>query len=135
MFRLGLITAAYTLIGFVSGLPWGAEGVAMALVVTTMTIQPLRWWYLGRVGPVHFTDFAKIQIPHLIAASLVYAAAHGLRLIGMGNAALIAYTILVAYVVTVLCMLPLQSGRSTLTEIIHTSSSFFRKITGRVVYK
>ena len=40
LFRWGLLSGAVTLSGFVVGLPWGAEGVALSFVVTQVALLP-----------------------------------------------------------------------------------------------
>jgi PST family polysaccharide transporter len=79
MLRLGVISSLTTVAAFVVGLKWGAVGVAAAYAITTLSFQPLRWWYLGRMGPVTFRDLAGLQLPYVVSAGLTFLTAHIIR--------------------------------------------------------
>jgi PST family polysaccharide transporter len=55
--RLGVVAGAATLIAFLVGLPFGADGVAMAYSITCMGFHlPLHYFITGRSGPVTTGD-------------------------------------------------------------------------------
>jgi PST family polysaccharide transporter len=82
MARWGVIYAVMCNISFACGLPWGAEGVALAYASTELFIRtPIYWWWAGREGPVNTLDLARLSGPYFAGAALVGGLLFGLRML------------------------------------------------------
>jgi O-antigen/teichoic acid export membrane protein len=69
LFHWGIISGAIAVISILSGLPWGATGVAASYAVTDLCITtPLLFWYVGRRGPIRAGDFYRTIAPSVIAS-------------------------------------------------------------------
>lgn len=69
MFRWGMMNGALTIASIMTGLPWGAEGVAATYSISGLCIStPLLYWYVGRTGPVRTGDFYRTMTPSLCAS-------------------------------------------------------------------
>lgn len=69
MFLWGIISSAIAVISIVTGLPWGAIGVAAAYAATDLVVTtPLLFWFAGRSGPVKTKDFYRTVAPAVCAA-------------------------------------------------------------------
>ncbi len=69
MFRYGLVASTIIVAAIITGLPWGALGVAAVYAVVWLTIvTPLLFWWVGRKGPVRPRDFYVTVAPAFFAA-------------------------------------------------------------------
>jgi O-antigen/teichoic acid export membrane protein len=117
MFRLGIYTAATTVVSFAAGLHWGAAGVAAAYAISEYVFRlPVQYWWIGRVGPVGAVDLAGIQAPLLAAAGMTWLVAHFV-FFGMQGLGLIAVTLAASYGFAVGCLSTVPIGRAALREI------------------
>jgi PST family polysaccharide transporter len=58
--RWGFIGGMMSLLAFIIGLPWGAEGVAASYGISGLLLRtPLLFWYAGRYGPVRIRDLYR----------------------------------------------------------------------------
>jgi O-antigen/teichoic acid export membrane protein len=75
LFLWGIVSAVIAVLSIITGLPWGATGVAASYAATDLCITtPLLFWYAGRRGPVRSADFYRTIAP-AVAASLCSLAA------------------------------------------------------------
>jgi PST family polysaccharide transporter len=82
MARWGVVYAVICNISFACGLPWGAQGVALAYGTTELLIRtPIYWWWAGREGPVRTIDLVRLSGPYFAGALLVGGLLAGLRLL------------------------------------------------------
>lgn len=69
MLTWGLIGGVIAIVSIVSGLPWGATGVAASYAATDLCLStPLLFWYVGRRGPVRTRDLYRTIAPPACAA-------------------------------------------------------------------
>jgi O-antigen/teichoic acid export membrane protein len=69
LFHWGLISGAISIASIISGLPWGAAGVAATYALGDLCIStPLLFWYVGRKGPVRAGDFYHTISPAVCAS-------------------------------------------------------------------
>ena len=112
------MSALLSAVAVVVGLPWGAFGVASALVVTSFVRLPLLVWYTTRRGPVRGRDVYHTLAPSAAAAAGALAALFALRpwIDGFAPwlAAAIGLVITGAVALGVLCGMP--SGRRALLD-------------------
>lgn len=79
-FIWGIISAAIAVASIISGLPWGAFGVAVAYAASDVLLTtPLLFWFAGRRGPVRSVDFYVTIAPAFCAALASLAALLVLR--------------------------------------------------------
>ena len=72
MLHWSLISAPFSILSILIGLPWGALGVAASYsVARLLIINPLMFWFIGRKGPVRTGDFYRLLAPHTAASVLV----------------------------------------------------------------
>jgi O-antigen/teichoic acid export membrane protein len=72
MLHWSLISAPFSILAILIGLPWGALGVAASYsIARLLIINPLMFWYIGRSGPVHTIDFYRLLAPYTVASASV----------------------------------------------------------------
>ena len=77
---LGLIGSCVTVAAIVSGLPFGAVGVAAAYALSGLCLRvPFLFWVVGRRGPVSSSDLYHAMMPAAAASSLVLISVWSLR--------------------------------------------------------
>lgn len=79
MFRWGFVDVTMKVLSVVAGLPWGATGVAVGIVVRIFVQAPILFWYVGRRGPVRAADFYRAIAPPACAFVCTFAALVALR--------------------------------------------------------
>lgn len=80
LFKWGAIGGGIAVISIIAGLPWGATGVAASYAAADLCIStPLLFWYVGRKGPVHTSDFYRTIAPSICAAGCTLALLFVLR--------------------------------------------------------
>jgi len=129
MFRWGLFASTTTILAFVTGLHWGAVGVAAAYTLTEYGLRlPGLYWYMGKVSPVRTRDFVGVQGPLLIAAALSWATTRFFfaGIFGLNGIALIASAIGVSYLMAASLCLCHKNGRESLHEAAHFAARFLR---------
>ncbi|HKY42108.1 MAG TPA: lipopolysaccharide biosynthesis protein [Pyrinomonadaceae bacterium] len=120
MLHWSLISAPFSILAIVIGLPWGAVGVAASYSFTRLfVVNPLMFWFIGRSGPVPTADFYRLLAPYTGASVLVFLACMAFRsivpvqnpLVGLVSCSVIGG---VAALGTLLLM---PAGRSALIDI------------------
>lgn len=75
MFRWALLGAPLSILSYLIGLRWGVLGVAASYsFARLLVIDPLLYWFAGRVGPVSTKDIYRAVLPFVaasVAGSLV----------------------------------------------------------------
>lgn len=72
MLHWSLISAPFSILSILIGLPWGALGVAASYsIARVLVINPLMFWFIGRSGPVPTSDFYRLLAPYTGATVLV----------------------------------------------------------------
>jgi O-antigen/teichoic acid export membrane protein len=80
MLHWSLISAPFSILSIVIGLPWGALGVAASYsLARVLIINPLMFWFIGRSGPVRTADFYRLLAPYTGASALVVLACVAFR--------------------------------------------------------
>ena len=75
--RLGLVTSAAVVGGFVAGLPFGIEGVAAGYAIASYVAVIPSVWYSYRDSPVRLSDFAGAMWPAMGSAAVAAGFAIG----------------------------------------------------------
>jgi polysaccharide transporter, PST family len=74
LLRIGVFNAVVTVASFISGLPWGALGVAKAYtMVNYLILLPVTWWHSGNSRFVSTADLVRISAPHAVATAAAAA--------------------------------------------------------------
>jgi PST family polysaccharide transporter len=69
MFRWALLGAPLSILSYVIGLHWGVLGVAASYsFARLLVIDPLLYWFAGRVGPVSMKDIYRTILPFVGAS-------------------------------------------------------------------
>jgi O-antigen/teichoic acid export membrane protein len=125
--KWGLISGALTILSFLTGLPWGATGVAAAYATSGLLIRtPLLFWFVGKVGPVRTKDIYYALSPFLLTslgtiAVLLFTRNH----LSFPEAWInIMIMLTLTIVTTVLLLLAFPSGRSSIHHL-KTSLAYF----------
>ena len=64
IFNWGVMSGIIAVVSIITGLRWGATGVAAAYAATDLFVStPLLFWYVGRRGPVRTGDLYRTIIP------------------------------------------------------------------------
>lgn len=120
MLRWGFISGPLIIISIVTGLPWGAFGVALAYSVVRLCLNdPLLYWFVGRKGPVRTRDFYVTMAPFAVAsltalfASLAFRRWLHLEDPLVGIAVCLALTV----VVTLTILICIPAGRKALNDV------------------
>lgn len=80
--KWGVVYAVICNISFAVGLPWGAQGVALAYGSSELLVRtPILWWWAGREGPVKGLDLVRLAAPYFLGAIVVGALLIGARAI------------------------------------------------------
>jgi PST family polysaccharide transporter len=119
MLRWGFIDMTMKVLSVVAGLPWGATGVAIGIVVRMYIQSPLLFWYLGRKGPVRASDFYRAIAPSSCAFACTLATLYGLRRLMPDAAPLagLAAAFGVTICATLLALIALPKGRAALQDL------------------
>ncbi|MDT5271968.1 MAG: hypothetical protein QOH49_4154 [Acidobacteriota bacterium] len=122
MLRWGFIDVALKVASVVAGLPWGATGVAVAIVVRMYVQAPLLFWYVGRRGPVRASDFYRAAAPPACAFVCTFAALVGLRNLMPGASPLtgVVASFGVTVCATLFALVCLPKGRAALHDLKNT---------------
>jgi PST family polysaccharide transporter len=75
----GWIGSAINVLGIISGLPFGAVGVAAGFALSGLVKLPCMFYMIGRRGPVSGGDMLQSMLPSALAAILVATATYCLR--------------------------------------------------------
>ena len=120
LLRWGVIGAVLAVASFVVGLPWGAEGVAIAYSMSGLFVRlPIVLFLACRRGPVRVMDVLRTAAP-ITMASLVALAVALLARRGIGPlhpVATLAGSAVVCVGVTLLGLLPFAAGRRALSDL------------------
>jgi PST family polysaccharide transporter len=132
MLRWGFFDVSLKVVSVLAGLPWGAKGVAIAIVIRMYVQAPLLFRYVGRKGPVRATDFYRAITPSLVAFLSSLVSLFALRGFISGDKPVMG--LLLAFIVTAsitfLTLICLARGRAALQDL---KSTFFLLVTRRAV--
>ena len=119
MLRWGFVDAAIKVVSIAAGLPWGAKGVAVAVMARTFLAFPLLWWVTCRIGPVRPRDIYRTLGTPLLAATCALLASLAFRLLGAPLHPAVGTGILttLALAVSLAVLVSLRSGRRSLREL------------------
>ena len=122
MLHWGFIDVSMKVASVVAGLPWGATGVALAIVIRIYIQSPILYWYVGRKGPVRATHFYRAIAPAACAFAVTLAALYGLRqlLTNVSPAVALAASFGVTVCATLLALVALPKGRAALLDLKNT---------------
>ena len=127
----GFISGGIAVISILAGLRWGAMGVATAYATTDVCITtPLLFWWVGRRGPVHASDFYRTIAPAVCASLCSLAAllicrpwlAASTNLIARLSVAL-SVTLLVSFLV----FAALPAGRTAMRNLKEMALLMFKR--------
>jgi PST family polysaccharide transporter len=69
LLQWGIIGSTIAVLSFLTGLPWGASGVATTYTATIVLISmPLLFWFVGRKGPIRTNDLYRSIAPIICSA-------------------------------------------------------------------
>jgi len=117
--RFGLIALA---------LPWGATGVAVAVVLRLAVSAPLSLLIAGRRGPVSARDMAGALVSPGIAACAAFAAAMAVRLVVAPGSAIVGLLLsaVAAGGAALVALLSTRAGRNALRDALISLSDLRR---------
>lgn len=123
IFQWGLIGGSIAVASIVSGLPWGAVGVATVYALTDLCVTtPLLFWFAGRRGPVRAADFYRACAPSACAAVcsmlVVFAARPWLEALPLAARLVAAFALTAAVSLIVFAVIP--AGRRALHGLAGT---------------
>lgn len=130
MFKWGMIGGGIIIIAIISGLHWGAIGVATSYsIANVILIVPLLLWYVTRKGPVRMIDFYATLAPIAIAAIGSLAIVLTIkRLFPVENSFVgLALNLSTTIVTTLVIMALLPRGRRALNDLKESMLVIFRK--------
>jgi peptidoglycan biosynthesis protein MviN/MurJ (putative lipid II flippase) len=79
MFVAQVISAVFTVLSFLAGLPFGPVGVAIAYSLCSLLVRiPLYYYSVGRSGPVRTADLWIIFFRHLPVWAIVFFTTWGM---------------------------------------------------------
>jgi PST family polysaccharide transporter len=135
MFRYGLVASTVIVAAIVSGLPWGAAGVAtLYALIWVVIVTPLLFYWVGRKGPVRPRDFYVTVAPAFCAALGVLVALFLFRRAGVivnPLAGLVA-SFGIACVVALLILYAIPAGRRALRDFREVAAIVLRKRGGEL---
>lgn len=125
-------TSIYSSLAFVIGLPWGAQGVAIAYAISELIRTPVLLWYATRAGPVSFSDTARAILPFVAATPVCFLVVTLMaqQIDGLANP--LAFTVsatTAAYAAVMPCLMLNQAGRRFLGEVVVIGRSLYLKTT------
>jgi len=127
----GFISSFIAVISIVAGLRWGAMGVAAAYATTDVCITtPLLFWWVGRRGPVHASDFYRTIAPAVCASLCSLAALLICRPWLAASANLIArlsVALSVTLLVSFLVFAALPAGRMAMRNLKEMALLMFKR--------
>ncbi len=130
MFRYGLVASTVIVAAILTGLPWGAVGVATAYALVWVTIvTPLLFYWVGRTGPVRPRDFYVTVTPAFCAAIAVLVVLLMFRGWGIivNPIASLAVSLGIACAVALLVLYTIPSGRRALRDFGEVADIVLRK--------
>ena len=125
-FRLMMLSTPIMVIGFLIGVNWGINGVAISFSITWTTIFIVSIIWACRKSPIEFYDFCKALIVPVFS-SLLSAAGAGFSLIIVLESNIIvrlAVTILVFVFCYFICVIATPAGRRIIRSMINALSAF-----------
>jgi PST family polysaccharide transporter len=123
MFHWSLVSAPFSILSIVIGLPWGAVGVAASYsLARLLVINPLMFWFIGRAGPVRTSDFYRLMAPYTAASLVVALSCVMFRLLLQIENPLIGLVIcsIVGGVAALVTLLLIPAGRSAIMDVKHS---------------
>ena len=131
--RWGVVNAVSCVIAFVVGLPYGAQGVAIAYAIGEILCTPFLWWYVTRRGPVRAGHVGRAIAPQFFSGIISALALWGFRDVLSGNPWWLLLTggLFMAYATTGLVMLVFSGGRDILKETMLFLRGSFLQLTLR----
>ena len=130
MFRYGMVASTIIVAAILTGLPWGAVGVATAYALVWVTIvTPVLFYWVGRTGPVRPRDFYVTVTPALCAAIAVLVVLWLLRGWGVNVNPIerLAVSFGIACAVALLVLYIIPAGRRALRDFGQVADIVLRK--------
>jgi O-antigen/teichoic acid export membrane protein len=131
MFRWGLVEIGMRVLSIVAGLPWGAKGVALGIVIRMFIEAPILFWFVGRKGPVSARDLYSGMASSSLAFLASLIALLTLRTFFHVTSPIIGILLAMGMTtgITVLMLLALPRGRATLLDLKHSLTLLLRRRT------
>ena len=127
-FAFGAVRTAASVLMLLIGLPWGAEGVAIAYGSSGLFLHGLLMWGAARRGPVRHRDLLRTCVPLLLAGLVAGLAAswaeQRTELAGIEALPRMAIAVAVSYLVFAGMRLCLPGGRQLLHSVWALRSTF-----------
>ena len=133
MFRYGLVASTIIVTAILTGLHWGALGVATMYALVWVTIvTPMLFYWVGRKGPVRPRDFYVTVAPAFCAAVGVLVALFFFRRSGLivSPVAGLVASFVIACVVALLFLYAIPAGRRALADFGAVAAIVLRKKEG-----
>jgi len=70
--QLGVITAVLTVVGFIIGINWGVQGIALSYIVSYYTSQIFSFAFVFKHTPINLRDVIKPLYPTVIATAIAF---------------------------------------------------------------
>jgi O-antigen/teichoic acid export membrane protein len=120
MLRMGIVTSLVSVSAIATGLNWGAEGVAWAIVLSTLFIRiPFQFWVAGRKGHVSIREmYSVVPFPIMIAGIVALTSFTTKLLLTTGiNAVDLAIAVIASATTATITLLITPRGRQVFAEL------------------
>jgi O-antigen/teichoic acid export membrane protein len=123
MFKWGVIWSSIMLVAFVTGLQWGAIGVAVCYSASNWAAAPFLYWYVGRKGPVNARHIWTTILPFLWVSLCVTVALLLFKAYVPQSNLLLEFvcSFLIAVAVAPSALLPFSRGRGHIRDFIRAA--------------
>ena len=112
----GVVTSVLFIACFVSGLPWGPQGVAAGYVAAGIVEICLLLRAVTRTGPIRGQDMIGLLAPFVFAAAVAFAVVGGVSMVRLPTLVSLALGVVCAYAAFLLALVSLPRGRRVLRE-------------------
>ena len=112
----GIVTSTIFIACFVSGLPWGPQGVATGYVAAGLVEICLLLYVVTKTGPIGRRDILGLLAPFVFAAAVAFAVVGGISRIDLPVLASLTLGVGSAYATFLIALLALPRGRRVLRE-------------------
>lgn len=128
---ISVTSSIVTVIGFVVGMKWGAVGVAAAYAMVECFFRaPITCYLGGRKGAVRGFELVVNTAPLFVSAVLSLFTIDLVRSAGIGGWALIAISLLLAYLEALAILSLFPSGRAVIRASIHLALGALQRLRG-----
>lgn len=122
MMYWGIFSSTVSIISFIIGVPWGAEGVARAYFIGQVATSPVLYWYATLGTPVPQRFMYLVQLPSLLGGLFAWGV---VSLVGEGlpTVIVIAVALVASYFGAVAAQACTPGGRQAMAEMLRQAAN------------